>query len=164
MNLQQTALALTLIITSLFWQSSSCNSSKGNNRSTNANMTTNVNSNTSPTPSQTPRQVSKGRWGGEGIGIEVGDTATIEFDCAHATINEKMVLDQEGKFQAKGFYVREKGGPVRSDENEQRQAATFMGKVEGDTLTLRIQLEGEKTDFGTFTLTRGKSGRIRKCL
>jgi hypothetical protein len=75
-----------------------------------------------------------------------------------------MVLDQEGKFQAKGFYVREKGGPVRSDENEQRQAATFMGKVEGDTLTLRIQLEGEKTDFGTFTLTRGKSGRIRKCL
>jgi hypothetical protein len=164
MNLQQTALALTLIVTSLFWQSSSCNNSKGNNRSTNSNMTTNANSNTSPTPSQTPRELPLGRWGGEGIGIEVGDTATIEFDCAHATITEKMVLDQEGKFQAKGFYVREKGGPVRSDETEQRLPAVFSGKMEGNNLTLTVKLEGEKNDLGTFTLTHGKSGRIRKCL
>jgi hypothetical protein len=171
MNLPQTALALTLALAAtMSWQNSSCGNSRATNQSNGSaqsgNANSNMNSNTNSTvPSQTPSEVSRGTWGGLGISIEVGDpTASIEFDCAHATITEKMVLNREGKFQAKGFYVREKGGPVRADEVEERLPAIFTGEMKDKTLTLTVKLTDSKDAIGTFTLTHGKSGRLRKCL
>lgn len=106
-----------------------------------------------------------GVWGGEGISVVVeGSTATVTFDCAHGSITEAMVPDNDGKFEVNGTFVREQGGPVRKDGNRQGSPAKYSGVVNGDTLTLGITLTQTNEQLGSFVLTRGKSGRIRRCL
>ena len=40
-----------------------------------------------------------GLWGGEHISLEVTEQgATIEYDCAHATIEQRIALDRRGRF------------------------------------------------------------------
>jgi hypothetical protein len=75
-----------------------------------------------------------------------------------------MVVNREGKFEAKGFFVREKGGPVRAGEDEKREPAIYTGTMDGKTLTLTVKLVDSEEVIGTFNLTHGQTGRIRKCL
>ena len=44
------------------------------------------------------------------------------------------------------------------------QAARYTGRVDGKTLTLTVTLADTGRVVGTFTLTRGSSGRLFKCL
>src|SRR5689334_12436741 len=63
-------------------------------------------------------QEMNGKWGGLGIAMEVGDRGgTIEFDCAHGTISEKITAKGNGSFAVKGTFVREHPGPIRRDED-----------------------------------------------
>lgn len=49
----------------------------------------------------------RGTWGGEHIAMEVTDAgATIEYDCAHGRITEKIAPNPEGKFETKGVHTR----------------------------------------------------------
>jgi hypothetical protein len=106
----------------------------------------------------------RGTWGGEHIAMEVTDAgATIEYDCARGRITEKIVPTGEGKFEAKGIHKRERGGPTRQGEDE-GQPAIYRGSVKDETMTLTVELAENKEAAGTFTLTQGKTGRIRKCL
>lgn len=109
--------------------------------------------------------VSIGKWGGRHVGMDVtGDGAQLDFDCAHATINQPLTLDGGGNFDVKGFYVQEHGGPVRSDEDQSGQPARFKGRVAGKTLTLTVTLDSSAQSIGTFTLEHGKYPRIVKCM
>jgi len=90
--------------------------------------------------------------------------ATLEFDCAHGSIAERVVLDGDGKFSVKGRYVRERPGPVHEGADQSGEPAVFSGSVVGKTLTLRIKLEGSSEEISAFTLVYGKAGRIVKCL
>jgi hypothetical protein len=92
-----------------------------------------------------------------------GSGADIDYACAHGSITETIVPDREGKFVVKGFHVKERPGPVREGE-ETEQPAIYHGSIEGDTVTLTVTLAGTKETVGTFTLTHGKGGRVRKCL
>ncbi|HEX6190156.1 MAG TPA: hypothetical protein VFZ40_19030 [Pyrinomonadaceae bacterium] len=116
------------------------------------------------TPSQS--RDLRGRWGGEHIAMEVTDAgATIEYDCAHGRITEKIAPDAGGKFEAKGAYTRERGGPTRQREDEDNeQPAVYRGSIKDETMTLSVELEQQNESVGIFTLTHGKTGRIRKCL
>lgn len=106
----------------------------------------------------------KGQWGAQGVSMEVSDSgATLDFDCAHGSISEAMVPDSSGKFVVKGFFATEHPGPIREGEDTSGQPATYTGAVDGQTLTLTIRLTGTSETIGTFTLTYGKMGRIRKC-
>lgn len=106
-----------------------------------------------------------GIWGGEGISLEIeGSHATVTFDCAHGNITDSMVPNEAGKFEVNGFFVRERGGPTRRDDSTQGLPATYSGVVSGDTLTLTIVLTKTKEALGDFTLTRGKAGRLRRCV
>jgi hypothetical protein len=146
------ALPLALML----WQGSSCRSSKTNS---NVNSAMNVNAKTS-SHERDPR----GTWGGQHIAMEVSDAgAKIEYDCAHGSITEKIAPDGNGKFIVKGVHVKERGGPIREGE-ENEQAASYQGSIDGDTMTLTVTLTQNKEALGTFTLTQGKSGRIVKCL
>ena len=117
------------------------------------------------TSTQNGRALANGVWGGQGVSLEVNDGgAEIDYDCAHGTITGKIIPDREGKFVARGFHVRERGGPVREEEKRARQAVTYEGSIAGETMTLKVTVDESKEAIGTFTLTRGKSGRIRKCL
>ena len=106
----------------------------------------------------------RGTWGGEHIAMEVTDAgATIEYDCAHGRITEKISLNADGRFETKGFHTRERGGPVRQGENNERPAV-YRGAIKDETMTLTVELAENNEAVGTFTLTHGKTGRIRKCM
>ncbi len=106
----------------------------------------------------------RGTWGGEHIAMEVTDAgATIEYDCAHGRITQKIDPDADGKFEAKGIHERERGGPTRQGEDE-GQPAIYRGSIKDETMTLTVELAENNESVGTFTLTQGKTGRIRKCM
>src|SRR6266850_6950892 len=75
-------------------------------------------------PLQPGTRPAPGAWGGAGIRLEVTAAgATIEYDCAHGSIDEPIVADGAGRFSAKGTHVREHGGPIRIDDVEDRHPA-----------------------------------------
>ena len=105
-----------------------------------------------------------GTWGGEHIGLEVTEEgARVEYDCAHGTIDGKIVADARGDFELRGTHVREHGGPVRKGEAEDSHPAVYKGHVEGDTMTLNVTESDTGQSVGTFTLTRGRQPLIMKC-
>jgi hypothetical protein len=149
------ALVVALPFALCLWQSSSCRSSNPNS---NGNSSMNANAST---PSQS--RDLRGTWGGNHIAMEVSDEgAEIEFDCAHGRITEKISPDADGKFETKGVFERERGGPQRMGENNE-QPAVYRGSIKEKTMTLTIELTESKESAGTFTLTHGKQGRILKC-
>ena len=105
-----------------------------------------------------------GTWGGEHIRMEVtAEGAQIEYDCAHGTIDQKFVLDAQGRFDLTGTHVREHGGPVRRDEQENRHPARYKGQIKGETMTLTVTESDTDQSVGTFNLTRGQQGHVTKC-
>jgi hypothetical protein len=108
--------------------------------------------------------IMNGSWGGDHAVLDVTATsASIEFDCAHGTLPVPLTLNR-GTFDVTGDYVQEHGGPIRSDETVDRQAARYTGTVSGNTMTLLVRLTATGQDRGTYTLIRGSSGRVFKCL
>ena len=118
----------------------------------------------SPARGRKPRRIAQGAWGGQHITMQVsGSSATIEFDCAHAQIEGPLVADRRGRFELKGTFSRERGGPVRDNENSNGQPARFAGWTDGKKMTLTVTLAGQKESIGTFDLARGVEGRLFKC-
>lgn len=111
-----------------------------------------------------PDRASPGRWGGDHVRLDVSEAgAAVEFDCAHGTVDQPMALDAEGRFDARGTYVREHGGPVRPDETENSEPARYTGSVVGRSMSLTVVLD-DGTRLGPFALTLGDEGRLLKCL
>lgn len=109
--------------------------------------------------------VSIGQWGGWHVAMDVtAGGAKLEFDCAHAIINQPLKLDSRGRFEVKGFYAAEHGGPVRADEDQSGQPAHFKGRLEGQALTLTVTLDNSSTSAGPYTLEHGRRPRVTKCL
>jgi hypothetical protein len=107
----------------------------------------------------------QGRWGGRHIALELAaGGGTIEYDCAHGTIDGFIVPDRQGRFEATGTHTAEHGGPVREGEEKESRPAFYRGKVAGRTLTLTVILADSKEEIGTFTLTRGATPRLMRCL
>jgi hypothetical protein len=112
-----------------------------------------------------PAVVAPGTWGGGQVTMQVtASGATIEFSCAHATIDEPLVLDSARRFDASGVFVREHGGPIREDETPDAHPARFTGAVDGETMSLTIVLADDGSRVGTYVLVHGEPGRPVKCL
>ncbi len=108
--------------------------------------------------------VVNGSWGGDHALLEITATsASIEFDCAHGTLPVPLTLNR-GTFDVAGDYIQEHGGPIRSDETVDRQPARYTGTVSGNTMTLLVRLTATGEDRGTYSLMRGSTGRVFKCL
>jgi len=106
-----------------------------------------------------------GSWGGLHIGLELtAKSGTLEYDCAHGTIDGPVVPDREGRFEAAGTHTAEHHGPIREGEQSTSRPARYRGTVAGDTLTLTVTLADSKEEIGTFTLSRGAAPRITHCL
>ena len=111
-----------------------------------------------------PEALPAGSWGGKHISLEVTATGgTLDYDCAHGTIDEKIVLDRNGRFRVSGTHVEEHGGPVRLSEKSGGYAVTYIGQVKGGKMKLSILRKDNKKPVGTFTLERGKEAFIVKC-
>jgi hypothetical protein len=105
-----------------------------------------------------------GRWGGEHIIMEVTEQrTTVEYDCAHAAIDQRIALDRRGRFNVSGVQVPEHGGPVRQNETPDGYPVGFSGQVNGKTMTLSVRNSATKQLLGTFTLVYGAEAKLRKC-
>jgi hypothetical protein len=116
--------------------------------------------------------VTTGTWGGDGIVMEVTEKgATIEYVCAHGSIDHQLVTEAGGRFRAKGAYVREGFGPERDEEEREREGARegrgapvlYSGRTDGKTMTLTVRFAASNDEVGSFTLTHGKKVRLVKC-
>ena len=94
--------------------------------------------------------VPSGTWAGEHIVLEVTAAgATVEFDCAHGTIDAALILDSAGRFDVAGSFTRESGGPTRQDpERAVPRAARHLGQLLASALpeALRRQLAAVSDD------------------
>jgi len=112
-----------------------------------------------------PTELPAGQWGGEHVSLMVSTTsASLEFDCAHGTVEEAPLLDSEGQFSLHGVYVREHGGPMREGESEDRHPALYSGQLQGSRVTLSIRLTDDDTQIGPYTAQLGEQPRLFKCL
>ena len=107
--------------------------------------------------------IQNGTWGGKGITVEVTDgNATVEYDCAHGTI-EGLKLGRDGGFEARGTHTLESMGPERQGAEPAARPARYAGRVSGDTMTLTVTLTDTPGEVGTFSLVFGRSGWVVKC-
>ena len=154
-HLYSASLVFVLLILS---QSGTCGNSKMKANSNDSNPK-------SSTSAQARTRDLTGSWGGQGISMEIAESdATLNFDCAHGTISEVVVADSNGKFEVKGLFTKERGGPIREGESTEGSPAIYSGVVDGENLTLTIILTKNQEKVGTFTLEHGKTGRIRRCM
>jgi hypothetical protein len=111
------------------------------------------------------QKAAQGNWGGEHISLSLtGRGGSFELDCAHGTVDEALAPDGEGKFDVRGSFVRERGGPEIVGERPDSHPARLTGRIDGTRMTLRIVLTGSGEAVGDFSLERGKDPQITKCL
>jgi hypothetical protein len=112
-----------------------------------------------------PKGLPVGLWGGEHISMQVTDQhTTIEYDCAHGTIDQRIALDRRGRFNVSGMQVQERGGPARQDGQLGGYPVRFSGQVNGKTMKLSVRNSVTKELIGDFTLILGSEPKLRKCL
>ena len=110
-------------------------------------------------------ELPRGQWGGEHVSMAVTATgASLEFDCAHGTVDEAPLLGAQGQFNLRGAYVRGHGGPIRQDEPEDRHPAQYSGQLQGPRVRLSIRLTDDGTQIGPFEAVLGQPPRLFKCL
>jgi hypothetical protein len=132
-------------------------------RDTNSQPDRNINAQPAETSSKM-ENARIGTWGGEHISLEItAEGGAVEYDCAHGTIDQKIVANSEGRFTLRGTHVREHGGPVRKGETADSHPAHFVGQIKGDTMTLTVTESDTKEAVGTFTLVYGQQPRLMKC-
>lgn len=165
MTLRITTFLFLPIAATLLLQGGWCkgNGAREKTSTTQTDVTNKTSSPSVATP-QKGRALPPGAWGGLHISLEVTDMgAQINYDCAHGRISEKIVPDSDGAFEVKGFHTPERPGPTREGEDNE-QPAVYRGSIHEDTMTLTVRLSGHDEPVGTFELTRGNAGKIRKCM
>ena len=108
--------------------------------------------------------IQSGTWGGQHIGLFVSDSiATIDYDCAHGSIDELIMTDDNGVFEVSGTHVFEKGGPIRLGEIPDKHPAIYYGTIKGKNMTLTVKLTDFYVVIDTFYLTYKSEPIIYKC-
>lgn len=116
------------------------------------------------TKSLEKRLVAAGKWGGQNVELDVTEVgARLRFSCARGSVEQPLTLDTEGRFNAKGTFVAEGMGPVREDDPPKSRPAVYSGVVRDRVMTLTLSVTDAKDEGGTFELTQGEPGRVRRC-
>ena len=116
------------------------------------------------TKSQEKRLVANGKWGGQNVQMDVTeDGAQLRFSCARGNTEQPLTLDAEGRFYAKGTFVAQGMGPLREDDPPKSRPAVYSGVVHDKAMTLTVTVTDSKEEGGTFELTEGEPGHIRRC-
>ena len=111
-----------------------------------------------------PVALPAGEWGGEHMRLDVHDSVALaEFDCAHGRV-DMPILVLDNQFVSTGWFTPEHGGPIREGEHVTPLRARYSGVVAGGRMTVTVLLTDEARSAGTFSLQRGSSARVFKCL
>jgi len=141
--------------------------SRNNRNTATANQSTSANLNAAneKNMSYNDNQQEEEMWGGDHISITFrGEGAQVEFDCAHGEFSKRLKTDADGTFDVPGTFTPEGAGPIRADRTPSARSVNYRGKIEGDTMSLSITFSDNNESVGSYTLKRGKHGRIRKCM
>jgi hypothetical protein len=119
------------------------------------------------TTSPSQRTVADGVWGGDHASLSVSDMPTVEFDCAHGTLQAPLALDSAGHFDVQGTFAQDQpsvpiivGGPAQTTPS---QSADYAGMTDGRTLTFSVTVTPSSQTLGPFALTLGQPARLLKC-
>lgn len=116
------------------------------------------------TMSQAQNLVAAGMWGGQNVQLDVTEGgARLRFSCAQGKIERPLTLDAEGRFSAQGTFVAGAMGPTREDDPPKSRTAVYSGVVRDKVMTLSVTVTDAKEEGGTFELTHGAPGHIRRC-
>jgi hypothetical protein len=111
-----------------------------------------------------PDTLTPGVWGGEHIRFEVTEAgAKIEYDCAHGTVEGRIVVDSQGRFSVYGIHYEERGGPSRPGDEASGYRVRLSGRVGGSLMRLTVTRAGTRKVVGTFNLTRDAEANLVKC-
>ncbi len=104
-------------------------------------------------------------WGAPHLALVLTESGgTLEYDCAHGTIDAGWTISSEGRLIGAGEHFQEHGGPIAEDEVIEPRPASYVGLLRGDDLRLTITLTDSAQVLGTFDLRRGETGPVFKCL
>ncbi len=116
-------------------------------------------------PGDIPDRVPDGNWGGQHMGMVVTDTgAKLDYDCASGAITQPLLLDGSGHFTWTGVHHIEHGGPIFEGEQPNTHAAKFTGDASSSRITITVTLTDTTYPSQTYSLTRGASPQVFKCL
>jgi hypothetical protein len=113
-------------------------------------------------PDAGPRLVT-GDWGGAHAALHLrADGGTIEYDCAHGTLDGPLLAGADGAFRVAGTHVREHGGPERMGEVLPHEPAVYQGRVRDGQMTLEVGTA--TTALGSYSLRKDAPAQLLKCL
>ena len=111
-----------------------------------------------------PDTLTPGVWGGQHIRFEVTEGgANVEYDCAHGTVEGKIVVDARGRFSVYGLHYEEHGGPTRPGDDANGYRVRLSGRVGGSLMKLTVTRPGTRQLVGTFALARDREAAVFKC-
>jgi hypothetical protein len=106
-----------------------------------------------------------GSWGGQHVALELAPQGgTLEYDCAAGTIDEPVRPDSSGRFSVRGTHTPGHGGPERVGEESPALPANYEGRVSGSRMTLSVRVVPSGLELGPFTVERGATPVIVRCL
>jgi hypothetical protein len=106
-----------------------------------------------------------GTWGGEHLQLDLTEQGgTLEYDCAHGTIDAGWTITDDGEFEGSGEHIIEHGGPVQDGEILPTRPASYTGTVRDDRMSLTVTLSDSAQVVGTFDLVHGSDGQLLRCL
>lgn len=105
-----------------------------------------------------------GDWAGDRARLTLSPVGgTIEHDCGSGTIRGPLRLDAQNRFKAGGLFEEYASGPTPADAPPHMRPAVYRGTLDGDMLTLVVQIAGS-TVPRTLHLVRGKRIKLIRCL
>jgi hypothetical protein len=111
-----------------------------------------------------PRTLAESSWGGDHAAVTAtANGVRFDFDCAHGSIEGAVALDADGRFDVRGVYTKESPGPLRRDAPS-GEVARYVGRIDGDSMTLSIVLVGSGEKVAGYTLQKDRLPRVHKCL
>jgi hypothetical protein len=109
--------------------------------------------------------IERSEWGGDHVGLTVSaNGGALEYDCASGTIDQSIVSAPNGNFIVQGTHTPGHGGPIMEGQIVERHPAQYEGWTDGDTMRFSVMLTDTGQKLGTFTLVRGQSPHVVRCV
>jgi hypothetical protein len=103
-------------------------------------------------------------WGGPDVQVTATDHgATIQFVCAHGTIDQLIVPDASGHFSGTGTYVFEHPAAVEGQPNSDSHSARYDAQLSDRTMRITATVPDKQQVVGPFTATLGATGPSTRC-
>ena len=120
---------------------------------------------TSQTSDPADESVLAGTWGGDGAIFSFSNEGLVAmFECATGEARGPVRVDGDGRFEVRGWYALDPGGPgTASEPPASKIDATYSGTRSQDQLEVLVELD-DGVSHGPFLVTQGADGALERCV